>query len=62
MKPTRGRVALYDRIILLYLIFGMLITAVFAVLLGYVVHYGISIALGLIYFFLLGIFVIVIKC
>jgi len=61
MKPTRGRVALYDRIILFYLIFGMFLTALVAVLMGFFVHYGISIALGLIYFFLLGIFVIVIK-
>lgn len=61
MRPLRGRVALYDRIILFYLIFGMLLTAIIAVLLGLFVHYGASIAIGLLYFLFLGIFVIVIK-
>ena len=61
MRPLRGRVALYDRIILFYLIFGMLLTAGIAIIMGFFVHYGVSIALGLLYFMFLGIFVIVIK-
>ena len=61
MKPLWGWVAVFDRLILFYLVFGMMITAIVSVLLGVFVHYAISIALGCLYFLALGIFVICIK-
>ena len=58
LKPLRGRVAIYDRLILLYLVFGMVFTAVVGLLLGFFLHYAASIALGLLYFLVLGGFVL----
>jgi len=51
----------FDRLILFYLVFGMIFTAIVGVLFGIFVHYGISIALAFIYFIILGVFVFCIK-
>ena len=61
LKPLRGKVALYDRFILLYLIFGVLIAGSLGVILWIILHYAISIVIGILYFSILGIFVYVTK-
>ena len=58
MKPLRGKVAIYDRLILLYLVVGMFSTAVVSFLVGFFWHYAAAIALGVIYFLVLGAFVL----
>mmetsp|Transcript_4942 Transcript_4942/g.5624 ORF Transcript_4942/g.5624 Transcript_4942/m.5624 type:complete len:302 (+) Transcript_4942:245-1150(+) len=61
LKPLRGKVALYDRFILLYLIFGIIIAGSLGVLLWIFLHYAISILIGVVYFSILGGFVYVTK-
>ena len=61
LKPLRGKVALLDRIILLYLIFGFFIIGGIAVVLGMFVHYAISIVIAVLYFALLGALVYISK-
>lgn len=61
MRPLRGRVACYDRIILYYLLFGIILTAGLGFILGKFVHYFLSIVLAFSYFIVLGIFVGYIK-
>ena len=58
LKPLRGRVAVYDRLILFYLVIGMFATALMGFLIGFFWHYGASIAVGLLYFLILGAFVL----
>lgn len=61
MKPLWGWVAMYDWLILFYLVFGMILTAIAGVLLGIFVHYGISIGLACIYLFVFAIIVYCVK-
>lgn len=61
LKPLRGRVATYDRFILFYLIFGLVIAASVGVIFWVFLHYAISIAIGIVYFTILGSFVYVTK-
>ena len=50
LKPLRGTVARYDRYILFYLLFGLFVVSLLGVLLGMLVHFGISLAMAAIYF------------
>lgn len=61
LKPLRGRVATYDRFILLYLMFGFLLAATLGVICGIFFHYAISIVIGTIYFSILGGFIYIFK-
>jgi hypothetical protein len=61
LKPLRGLVAKYDRFILFYLIFGLVIATSIGILFWIFLHYAISIAIGVVYFTILGSFVYVTK-
>jgi len=61
LKPLRGKVALYDRFILIYLIFGFLIAGSIGVIFWIFLHFAISIFIGVIYFTILGILVYMSK-
>ena len=61
MKPLRGRVAWCDRLILFYLIIGLLVTAILGVIFGVFVHYGVSIAIAVIYLTVFSIIVFIVK-
>ena len=50
LKPLRGTVARYDRYILFYLLFGLFVVSLLGVLLGMLVHFGISLAIAVVYF------------
>lgn len=61
LKPLRGKVAAYDRFILLYLIIGLLVTAGVSTLWAIFLHYAPAIIFSIIYFVVLGIFIYVTK-
>lgn len=61
LKPLRGKVATFDRFILFYLIFGLILAAVLGVICAFFLHYVISIVIGLFYFIILGTFVYLTK-
>ena len=50
LKPLRGTVARYDRYILFYLLFGLFVVSLLGVALGLLVHFGLSLALAVVYF------------
>jgi hypothetical protein len=57
LRPLRGKLACYDRIILFYLLIGLLVTASLGVIIGILVHYVVSMIVGVLYFSMLGVFV-----
>ena len=61
LKPLRGKVASFDRFILLYLIFGFILFGGVGAVCGVFVHYAISIVLAIIYFIILGVLVFISK-
>jgi len=61
LKPLRGRVASQDRLILLYLVFGLLIASTLGVVAAMLIHYAIAIVVGIVYFVILGSLVYVSK-
>lgn len=54
LKSLKGKVATYDRFILLYIIFGLIGFGVVGFIFGYFIHFSISIVIGLLYFAILG--------
>lgn len=61
LKPLRGKVALYDRLILIYLIFGFILAGTVGVVLWIFLHFILSLIIGVVYFSVLGIFVYTTK-
>ncbi|CAI2364020.1 unnamed protein product [Moneuplotes crassus] len=61
LKPLRGKVALYDRFILIYLIFGFFVAGVIGVILWMFLHVAVSIFVGILYFVILVILVYMSK-
>ena len=57
LKPLRGKVALYDRLILFYLLFGLVIVGAIGVLLWIFLHFAASLFVAVVYFGILGSFV-----
>lgn len=55
LKSLKGKVARYDLLILLYLIFGSILFGLIGFIFGYFVHFAISIVFGVLYFIILGV-------
>lgn len=61
LKPLRGKVALYDRLILFYLLFGLVFVGAIGVFLWIFLHFAASLIIALIYFLILASFVYISK-
>lgn len=55
LKPLKGRVAFYDKLLLLYVIIGFLGFGVIGFIFGFFLHWAFAIVIGILYFVILSI-------
>jgi hypothetical protein len=61
LRPMRSRINCFDKFILFYLLFGLLVVSLVGVVLGIFLHFSASIVIGILYFTVLGVFVVYTK-
>lgn len=61
VRPLKSKIAKYDRIILLYVLIGLMVTIGLAIIALRFIHFSLSIIIVLIYFIILAILIKVLK-